>query len=574
MARKDNRAGRKQIAHAEPPIAFGDSAFFLETARPGEERALERCSLCYQEDHKYVAVGKCGHAEVCWLCSVRLRGILRDTRCPICKEDLPEVILTSDPAAGVRLARERDARAKAGYIFSDAVDEMDSEIVNPKFGLLYCNRALKTVADRLFSYTCWLPGCSDSVCFTTLEDLSDHLRKAHARQFCQTCLYGRNVFLHEQLLYDPNDIARHNEEGDDVNTHGLPIPPTSVHSACEFCHEYHYSVDELVAHMNRDHWLCAVCERQSKRNAYYRDSACLSLHYEECHYVCMHDDCQRESCRLVVFATEEELRLHELSKHFASQRGQGKSKKQGVKLNLQMGTMSYRDEQERRRQSQQPLHSPGAPEGCSKICFMWPRSNLSQIRRGGKSHVWLPAARHGSDRYPPQPIVKIVDKPAAKPAVSSWRSNRHRALQAVKTSSTTAHSAASRLLSFVLQTLDSDLHAKDALQAEEYKDRNHKFKLDLQEALGDAQLARFKDHSAALRQVIAQAAGIDERIAAVRKYTDQVLEVFLVAYDSIGECRTAKLLADLVVLLPDRDLRCDICNALLSLREEKSKSTY
>ena len=55
----------------------------------------EHCVLCFNF-LKFVALGKCGHKNVCLICALRLRFILKDIRCPICKAELKEILLCED----------------------------------------------------------------------------------------------------------------------------------------------------------------------------------------------------------------------------------------------------------------------------------------------------------------------------------------------------------------------------------------------------------------------------------------------------------------------------------------------
>lgn len=55
----------------------------------------EHCILCFNQ-LKYFAMGICDHKNVCHICSLRLRLILEDEQCPICKADLDEIIISDD----------------------------------------------------------------------------------------------------------------------------------------------------------------------------------------------------------------------------------------------------------------------------------------------------------------------------------------------------------------------------------------------------------------------------------------------------------------------------------------------
>lgn len=47
---------------------------------------MEECCVVCAEPLEWVAIGPCGHREVCALCVVRLRFVLKDTRCCFCKQ--------------------------------------------------------------------------------------------------------------------------------------------------------------------------------------------------------------------------------------------------------------------------------------------------------------------------------------------------------------------------------------------------------------------------------------------------------------------------------------------------------
>ena len=44
----------------------------------------DTCLLCCNKLTR-VAVGKCNHSHICMLCALRLRWIMKDILCPICK---------------------------------------------------------------------------------------------------------------------------------------------------------------------------------------------------------------------------------------------------------------------------------------------------------------------------------------------------------------------------------------------------------------------------------------------------------------------------------------------------------
>ena len=55
----------------------------------------EHCILCFN-DLKLFGLGRCNHKNVCHTCILRLRLIIKDYKCPICKTNLEEVLIAED----------------------------------------------------------------------------------------------------------------------------------------------------------------------------------------------------------------------------------------------------------------------------------------------------------------------------------------------------------------------------------------------------------------------------------------------------------------------------------------------
>jgi E3 ubiquitin-protein ligase ZNF598 len=56
---------------------------------------LEHCILCYNP-MKFMAMGECGHKNVCCKCVLRMRLIMDDNHCSICKQEQDEIVITTD----------------------------------------------------------------------------------------------------------------------------------------------------------------------------------------------------------------------------------------------------------------------------------------------------------------------------------------------------------------------------------------------------------------------------------------------------------------------------------------------
>jgi len=54
---------------------------------------MDECLLCL-EDLDFVGIGKCNHACICYKCISKCRSKLKNKQCPICKEELQEVIIS------------------------------------------------------------------------------------------------------------------------------------------------------------------------------------------------------------------------------------------------------------------------------------------------------------------------------------------------------------------------------------------------------------------------------------------------------------------------------------------------
>jgi len=54
----------------------------------------EHCVLCFNT-LDYFGMGKCEHKHVCLTCTLRLRLIIKNVHCPICKTDLTDGIAIS-----------------------------------------------------------------------------------------------------------------------------------------------------------------------------------------------------------------------------------------------------------------------------------------------------------------------------------------------------------------------------------------------------------------------------------------------------------------------------------------------
>ena len=121
--------------------------------------------MCCQE-MQYHAVGSCGHNDMCMRCALRLRILMKDYRCPICKAELERVLITDNPTRTLEeYPRLSPVEAEHGFLFE--------------------NREAYDMMQQLTTFCCWLKGCEKqrSRSFTQAS-LRKHIESFHKLRFC------------------------------------------------------------------------------------------------------------------------------------------------------------------------------------------------------------------------------------------------------------------------------------------------------------------------------------------------------------------------------------------------------
>lgn len=67
----------------------------------GEDEEANTCVVCFKNAEFY-SVGQCDH-PVCYECSTRMRVLCQQNECPICRQDMPKVMLQVMEIAGVSM---------------------------------------------------------------------------------------------------------------------------------------------------------------------------------------------------------------------------------------------------------------------------------------------------------------------------------------------------------------------------------------------------------------------------------------------------------------------------------------
>ncbi|TVU18465.1 hypothetical protein EJB05_34567 [Eragrostis curvula] len=231
----------------------------------------DSCAVC-ADTLEWVAYGPCGHREVCSTCVVRLRFVLEDKHCCICKTLCPSVFVTK----GYFKALGDYTRVVTDFsVFPDGVNE-------GKAGDFWYHEDTQAYFDdgdhyRMIRAMCRL---SCSVCdnaedqavvaaqakrrskFRSIEQLKGHLYHQHRLFMCNLCLEGRKVFICEQKLYTRSQLTQHMKTGDsEVDGTEVERSGFSGHPMCDYCNISFYGENEIYTHMCREHYSCHICQR-------------------------------------------------------------------------------------------------------------------------------------------------------------------------------------------------------------------------------------------------------------------------------------------------------------------------
>ncbi|XP_074605012.1 uncharacterized protein LOC141858218 [Brevipalpus obovatus] len=232
------------------------------------------------------ALGPCDH-PICYHCSTKMRALCSQNECPICRQDLSEVI------------------------FTESLDKKYSDFAS-KNALIY-NRHFKIyfeTEDCLEAFS-WLLKEKCNICkgrcppFDKVEQLDEHLRTVHNLNLCELCVKNLKIFSDERKYYRRQELQSHLQRGDanDKSYQG--------HPACKFCDKRYMDEEELNFHLRRDHFFCHLCN--PNKIVFYDTYDDLNRHFRNDHYVC--DEMPCVDVQFLVFRSEIDLQAHRASVH-------------------------------------------------------------------------------------------------------------------------------------------------------------------------------------------------------------------------------------------------------------------
>mmetsp|Transcript_1113 Transcript_1113/g.935 ORF Transcript_1113/g.935 Transcript_1113/m.935 type:complete len:126 (-) Transcript_1113:61-438(-) len=95
----------------------------------------------------YVAVGHCGHHNVCWLCALRLRWLMNDRACPMCKEDLSTIVLVNRNQYDPKLSIDELITPKKGSRLAVIKDKEQPDVY-------YGDKRIQKICFMIRQYRC------------------------------------------------------------------------------------------------------------------------------------------------------------------------------------------------------------------------------------------------------------------------------------------------------------------------------------------------------------------------------------------------------------------------------------
>ncbi|KAG7380416.1 hypothetical protein PHYPSEUDO_007237 [Phytophthora pseudosyringae] len=247
------------------------------------------CVLCcnaIDNASRFNTVGVCNHTGCCSICALRLRQLLGQTACVVCKTDMPRVVC---------LQREDQSFES----FQDWGDNIGpAHVFDEPSAMFFLKEDYAKRIRKLRDPLCKKCGKK----FATVAALRTHVLDVHGLQYCSTCLENKKVFLEELELLTKDQLKKHNAKGN-------PREGFMGHPRCDFCFSRFYSTTELYDHLRKNHFECDICLYQLHvQNRYYKDYHDLENHFRADHFLCEERECLEK--KFVVFKSHLDMQAH------------------------------------------------------------------------------------------------------------------------------------------------------------------------------------------------------------------------------------------------------------------------
>ncbi|CAA6663625.1 unnamed protein product [Spirodela intermedia] len=286
---------------------------------------------------------------VCSTCVVRMRFVLDDRRCCLCKIESPTVFITKALGDYTRVITDFSqfpvgvSEGQVGnYWYHEDTQAYFDDVDHYRMIKAMC-RLSCSICDR--SGEDAEGGGKRRSRFRNIEQLKSHLYHRHKLFMCTLCLEGRKVFICEQKLYTKAQLNRHISGGDsEVDGAESERGGFMGHPMCEFCRTPFYGDNELYTHMSTEHYTCHICQRQHPgQYDYFRNYDDLEIHFRQEHHLCENEACLAK--KFIVFSSDSELKRHNAVEHG----GNMSRSKRNAALQIPTSFRYRRAEQEQRR---------------------------------------------------------------------------------------------------------------------------------------------------------------------------------------------------------------------------------
>lgn len=263
-----------------------------------EESSAEPCGVCF-EHTKYHAAYPCGHTAICYKCSLRLRALMKERKCPLCRTESKDVIISSEKGRSYKDLLQAD---KGSRLISDS-----------RHGILFESEEAKRDVLKILDSWCPYAECyekGNSPIIGGFAEMQGHLHAEHGTMLCDLCYKHKHLFSVEYETYTRPQLQRHIKDGGPTGRQ----EGFKGHPRCGFCNSAFYSDDELFQHCRKKHESCFICDRAHPgRPIYFKNYTELEDHFSLKHFLCGVAECREQ--KFVVFGTKIELQDHMVSEH-------------------------------------------------------------------------------------------------------------------------------------------------------------------------------------------------------------------------------------------------------------------
>jgi len=242
---------------------------------------------------RLATVGTCNHHGICSICFLRMRSLLQDYTCPICKCELEYVI-------GVGPKQIDQGRDCYEHFTIWGEDAGPDHVFDHKSKMFVPKDHHKKTIEKL--RVCKCQDCGQWK--RDMGSLRKHIRE-HNKQLCALCIEHKKVFPSEHIMYTEAEYDKHLKCGDGDGSEG--------HPKCLFCNKRYYDKNLLFAHLEKDHYSCHICVKNGSQFKYYKNYDCLENHFRQMHYICEEKSCLEK--RFVVFGNNIDYVSHLHSWH-------------------------------------------------------------------------------------------------------------------------------------------------------------------------------------------------------------------------------------------------------------------